>query len=101
MDEGKEPAELTEPTGPTAPAVEEPGQDLDWIAEPGPRRRPSLREARIGWFGMIGLLVLVAGAGLGFASLGGWFGLALIVVLVVAMLGLMYVWSALPPDPER
>jgi fatty acid desaturase len=74
-------------------------EDLDWVADRDDASRPSLRNARIGWPSIVTLLVLVGAAGLGAASLGGWFGVALIVLLVVLMLGLMYVWCGLAPEP--
>jgi hypothetical protein len=58
------------------------------------------RTARIGWPSLIALLVVMAGVSLGAASGGGWGGVAVIVLITVGMLGLLYVWSAVPPNRE-
>ena len=74
--------------------------DLDWVAERTPQEdRAKWRSLRFGWPSLILLLLALGGAGLGAASLGGWGGFALIVALVIAMLAMLYVWSAVVPDP--
>jgi hypothetical protein len=59
------------------------------------------RTARIGWPSLIGLLVVMAGISLGAASGGGWGGIAVIVIVTAAMLGLLYMWSAVSPDARE
>ena len=75
--------------------------DLDWVATRTPgAERTSWRTARIGWPSIILLLLALGGAGLGAASIGGWGGFALIVLLVVAVLALVITWADIVPEPR-
>ena len=75
--------------------------DLDWVATRTPRaQRPSWRTARIGWPSIILLLLVLGGAGIGAASIGGWGGFALLVVLVGAVVALVILWADIVPEPR-
>ncbi len=76
-------------------------EDLDWVAARTPAvDRRDWRTARIGWPSIVLLLLALGGAGLGAASIGGWGGFALIVVLVVAVLALVIMWADIVPEPR-
>jgi hypothetical protein len=59
--------------------------------------RPRWLNADIGWPAFLGLLVAMTALVLAGASLGGWGGVAVILVTLIAVVGLLFVWSAARP----
>ena len=53
--------------------------------------------ADIGWPPFLGLLVAMTALALAGASLGGWGGVAVILVTLIAVVGLLFVWCAARP----
>ncbi len=52
-------------------------------------------DADVGWPSLVALLVAMTALALGGASIGGWGGVAVIVATLIAVIGLLYVWSAI------
>ena len=56
------------------------------------------RSAEIGWPSLLLTLSVLGGVGLGGASVGGWGGISLVLLVMAAAIALTFVWSGVRPE---